>query len=126
MADTANENVIPIEYVGTKDEKRDTINHTGTVWKKGQTVPYPAKLASGLLVHTDVWKIGRRTDYNKGSGVLEEIATAQNNTIPDKRGMELTNGATTREPGTAAVSELARETRQSEKRGPTGNRATLE
>jgi hypothetical protein len=62
---TLAEQAVPIVYVGAKPEKHDTVNHTGIVWKRGETLMYPAKYAKGLLVHTDVWKIGKKADVGK-------------------------------------------------------------
>lgn len=59
------EQVVPIKYIGLKDEKQDNVNHSGTVWKKGQTLAYPTKYAKALLVHTSVWRLGKADDIGK-------------------------------------------------------------
>ena len=61
------EAVVPIKYIGNKDEKHDTVNHTGEVWKRGETRFYPTRYAKALLVHTAVWRLGKREDVGKVS-----------------------------------------------------------
>jgi hypothetical protein len=117
--------VVPIKYMGGKPDKHDTVNHTGTVWQKGQTLPYPARLAKALLVHTGVWRLGKREDIKEGSDDVAAVeGTAPGTQTPGTgasgQGREFLNDRT-RE-SDPAVSKLATNQEVSTK----GSRRTLE
>ena len=65
------EQVVPIEYVGSKPYKTDNVNHTKTVWEsKGDTQLYPRNLAASLLRYGDVWRLGKAANVKAGEEVL--------------------------------------------------------
>jgi len=112
---------VPIKYVGTKAEKHDTIHHTGTIWKPGQTLFYPAKLAKDLLnqVHSAVWRHGKREDVGAADAEMEAVVAAANEAVVEKPG-ETGSGAHPEDP--VPQSELVKD----RSKGATGARATLE
>lgn len=110
---------VPIKYVGKKGEKHDTVNHTGTVWAVGQTIMYPLRLAKALLVHPDVWRIGKREDVADASSDGDKIIAASDSPPTDG------NSGTARKPEELSpVSNLARE--KNDATSVRGNRASLE
>lgn len=111
---------IPIKYVGKKAEKHDTINHTGTIWKPGQTVWYPTRLAKGLLTHPEVWRLGKKEEIKGEDARMEEVVAtdraAQNTT-------EGAQGGTALHPQDDVTIAAANKDRDP---SPSGKRATLE
>lgn len=122
MTQLSTDAVIPIKYVGKKKEKHDTINHTGTIWQPGQTLFYPARIARPLLLHPDVWRLGRKEDVDAEQAVMgQAIAAAENETHPNSDAKPLEgSGAHPADP--VLQSELTKD----RSRGTGGARATLE
>lgn len=50
------DNLIPIKYIGAKDQKKDTVAGTGLVWEHGQIHFVPPLIAIKLTPYTDVWR----------------------------------------------------------------------
>lgn len=51
-------NSVPIEYIGSKPKRPDTIAGTTTVWHgHGDVQPVPVAAAVLLLKHPDVWRL---------------------------------------------------------------------
>lgn len=81
--------IVPIRYVGAKDIKIDNVNHTNTVWRKGETVFYPRAHAARLLRFADIWKLGRREDVDAGM-VETQTIMAETQAEPQKTVVEET------------------------------------
>lgn len=50
------DNLIPIKYIGNKEQKKDTVAGTGLVWRRGEIHFVPPLIAVKLTPHTDVWR----------------------------------------------------------------------
>jgi hypothetical protein len=73
----AQQQVVPIVYIGKKDYKTDNVNHTKTVWQKpGDVQPYPLDKAASLLRHSEVWKLGKASDL-VGAAVVDDAGAVQ-------------------------------------------------
>jgi len=109
----AQQQVVPIVYVGKKDYKTDNVNHTKTVWQKpGDVQPYPLDKAASLLRHTEIWKLGKASDL-VGAAVVDD-AGAVSQAGEEKPKVE-TNGDITKNTNEAATETQADTARQ----GPT-------
>lgn len=50
--------LVPIEYIGSKDFKRDSVLHTKRVWNgKGDVVEVPDADAPRYLAYKDIWRV---------------------------------------------------------------------
>ncbi|MGZ9893035.1 hypothetical protein ACXXNA_05700 [Bordetella bronchiseptica] len=50
------DNLIPIMYIGAKEQKKDTVAGTGLVWERGQIHIVPPLIAAKLTPYKDVWR----------------------------------------------------------------------
>lgn len=50
------DNPIPIKYIGSKAQKKDTVAGTGLVWERGQIHFVPPLIAIKLTPYKDVWR----------------------------------------------------------------------
>lgn len=115
-----NAETVPIKYIGPKAEKHDTVNHTSTIWKPGQTLYYPLRLAKALLLHPAVWRLGDRRDIGAEDAKMDKVIGADAQVTQPTEGA---SGGTARHPEESVpVSELVKDREPSTK----GRRATLE
>lgn len=52
----AGSNLVPIKYVGKKDQKTDNVADTGLVWQRGEIHYVPPLLAQKYKRHPGVWQ----------------------------------------------------------------------
>lgn len=109
----AQQQVVPIVYIGKKDFKTDNVNHTKTVWNKtGSVQPYPLDKAASLLRHPDIWKLGKASDL-VGAAVVDDAGAVQQ--AGEERPRAETNGDITKNTNEAATETQADTAQQ----GPT-------
>lgn len=90
--------MVPIEYVGKKPLKHDTVNYTDTKWAgEGDIQLYPLNLAKRLLVHAEVWRLSSVEEMNKRRNAIdpELMAAAVTVTVSQTEKVD-TNGDLTK------------------------------
>lgn len=67
--------VVPVRYVGKKDEKVDNVAGTGLVWTRGQVHLVPPLVAQKLARYPDVWKIISFDEVEEDPGQVGLVVT---------------------------------------------------